>query len=108
MDHNALDLLRKRVYDHEDTSDTPVDPTDNTEPAKNASFIGFHCPETMRESLKMFAGIDRITLSQFVREVLQMELLRLTRGETSSREQLMRERRAALLTQGTGKASVLD
>lgn len=106
MDSNALELLRKRVYEHENTSDTPVEPTDAVN--ANTNFIGFHCPQSMRESLKMFANIEQITLSQFLREVLQMELMRLTRGETSSREQLMRERRAAAVNHVTAKANNLD
>jgi len=107
MDNEALALLRKRTLDPEASSLTPTEPsTEKT--TENTEFIGVHCPATMKQSLQMFAGIERITLSQFVREILQMELLRLTRGETSSRESLMRERRAAIASQVMVNQSVLD
>jgi len=102
MDSNALNLLKKRVDAPATSTPTPVESTENTE------FLGIHCPTSMKQSLQMYAGIERITLSQFVREVLQMELMRLARGETSSREQLMRERRAAMAHQVTAKANILD
>ena len=94
MDEHALSLLAAKT---KMAQETPADDSPSSrEPSENSEFIGIHCPSQLKSQLQLFAGIERITLSQFIREILQMEVLRLTRGETCSRELLMRERRQAM------------
>ncbi len=74
------------------SSDTTVDAKHYDE------FIGFNIESRMKHQLSLQASLDGVGLSQWIREVLQMELLRLTKGEASSREMLIRERRIRSVT----------
>jgi hypothetical protein len=99
VDQNALAALNRKTEEVEAES-SAVQPTSGIDASQEESaavskdYIGIHCSVTLKSQLLSHATVDRVTLSQFVREVLQMELIRLSRQEVGSREQLMRERRA--------------
>jgi hypothetical protein len=99
VDQNALAALNRKTQDVEaqSSADQPTSSINSSQeesPAENKDYIGIHCSVTLKSQLLSHASVDKVTLSQFVREVLQMELIRLSRQEVGSREQLMRERRA--------------
>ena len=99
MDQNALAALNRKTEDVEaeaSIAQATSSPDANQEesPSETKDYIGIHCSVTLKAQLLSHAGVDKVTLSQFVREILQMELIRLSRQEVGSREQLMRQRRA--------------
>lgn len=94
MDEKSLTLLAAKAGDFEKAE---VVDLDDQRATRSTEFIGVHCSEALKRQLQIFADIEKISLSQLIREVLQMEVLRLSRGETCSRELLMRERRQAIL-----------
>ena len=98
IDKDVLDLLNNRV---EEIESEPTPKVQESE-AKFTDFIGFNIESRMKSQLTMQANLDGIALSQWIREVLTMELLRIMKGSTSSREQLIRERRMRSVEDMTG------
>tara|TARA_Y100001937_G_scaffold127254_1_gene198948 strand:- start:1261 stop:1566 length:306 start_codon:yes stop_codon:yes gene_type:complete len=98
IDKDALIALNARANEIETVPDTN-EPLDEK---KYNEFIGFNVESRIKSQLALQASLDGVGLSQWIREVLQMELLRITKGEASSREMLIRERRIRAIEGMTG------
>lgn len=99
IDKDALLALNARADEIESDSPQTNEPLDDK---KFNEFIGFNIESRVKSQLALQANLDGVGLSQWIREVLQMELLRITKGEASSREMLLRERRIRTIEGMTG------
>jgi|TARA_R110000824_G_scaffold75263_12_gene191108 hypothetical protein len=98
IDTNAIAQLNSRVEEIESDNGPPISTDTSVDTKHYDEFIGFNIESRMKHQLSLQASLDGVGLSQWIREVLQMELLRLTKGEASSREMLIRERRLRSIT----------